>query len=124
MTLNNVLAPIVTAMEVLRLRTRDEKSREMLALMGGHARRGKELIQQITTLAEGIEGCAPKSNRRIYCETSKNFWPNICRRDHPGIRGGRGFMGDVGIVDADLPGRCSTCVVWRRSGCRMAAFCG
>jgi CheY-like chemotaxis protein len=53
--LNNVLAPIVTAMEVLQMRTEDEKSQELIALIRRHARHGAELTQQIATLAEGVE---------------------------------------------------------------------
>jgi len=91
--LNNVLAPIVTAMEVLQLSTRDEGSRQMLELIGRQARHGTELIQQITTLAEGIElvhsGIQPQSimrdlkkflaektpkNITLEFEASKDLW--------------------------------------------------
>ncbi|HTB63833.1 MAG TPA: response regulator [Opitutales bacterium] len=53
--LNNVLAPIMTSMEVLRMRFTDEKTDHLLSLIQRQARQGIDLVQQILSLAEGAE---------------------------------------------------------------------
>jgi hypothetical protein len=54
--LNNMLAPIITSIEVLRLRAPDEQARQMLAIIDRSARHGAELVQQVLSFARGIEG--------------------------------------------------------------------
>jgi two-component system cell cycle sensor histidine kinase/response regulator CckA len=53
--LNNVLAPIMTAVQLLRDRTTDKRSIEMLSTLELSTTRGAELIRQVLTFARGIE---------------------------------------------------------------------
>ncbi len=54
--LNNVLAPITLGVEMLRQRTPDADSQEMLSLMGSSAHRGAGMIRQILAFARGLKG--------------------------------------------------------------------
>ncbi len=54
--LNNVLTPIMLAIEFLKERATDARSLEMLETMGGSARRGAAMIGQVLTFARGKEG--------------------------------------------------------------------
>ena len=56
--LNNILTPILTSTQLLPLRlvNVDEKSRELLKMQQKSAKRGAELIQQILSFAQGVEG--------------------------------------------------------------------
>ena len=54
--LNNVLAPILLASEILRSRAQTDSERNMLATMEACARRGANIIRQVLTFARGIEG--------------------------------------------------------------------
>ncbi len=54
--LNNVLAPIVMGVELLRSRVPDEQCQNVLRTMAGSARRGAEMVKQVLTFARGQEG--------------------------------------------------------------------
>lgn len=54
--LNNILSPILTAVQVLQVRFDDEKSQKILATMESNVRRGADMIKQILTFARGAEG--------------------------------------------------------------------
>ncbi|GEM_PF-852783 len=54
--LNNVLAPILLAIEVLRRRIPDENSRAVLTTLETSAQRGKDIIKQVLTFARGVRG--------------------------------------------------------------------
>jgi PAS domain S-box-containing protein len=56
--LNNILTPILTSTQLLPLRlvNVDEQSRELLKMQQKSAKRGAELIQQILSFAQGVEG--------------------------------------------------------------------
>ena len=54
--LNNVLAPIIMASEILRSKAQTDSERNMLATMEACARRGAHIIRQVLTFARGIEG--------------------------------------------------------------------
>jgi two-component system cell cycle sensor histidine kinase/response regulator CckA len=54
--LNNVLAPILLSLEMLREVVVDEDGREFLGLLQGSAQRGAELVKQVLSFARGVEG--------------------------------------------------------------------
>lgn len=54
--LNNVLSPILTAVELLRMRLSDESSQRLLNILHTNAVRGSEMIQQVLSFARGVEG--------------------------------------------------------------------
>ncbi|MCS7210050.1 MAG: PAS domain S-box protein [Chloroherpetonaceae bacterium] len=54
--MNNVLAPILTGLLLLRKQNPDEQSRRWIALLEESAIRGKELIKQILSFARGNSG--------------------------------------------------------------------
>jgi PAS domain S-box-containing protein len=54
--LNNILAPILIAAQVLRLKMRDEEDRQLLSRIETSAQRGGDVLKQLLTFARGIEG--------------------------------------------------------------------
>jgi PAS domain S-box-containing protein len=54
--LNNVLAPIVMASELLNLSAQTDEQRRLLLLIYGSAQRGSDFVRQILTFASGMQG--------------------------------------------------------------------
>lgn len=54
--LNNVLAPIMMAIDILKLSITDPRALEILALIGTSARRGADMVSQVLSFARGVEG--------------------------------------------------------------------
>jgi len=54
--LNNVLAPILMSIDLLRLTSHDERSRAVLSTIETSAKRGAEMVKQILSFARGVEG--------------------------------------------------------------------
>jgi len=54
--LNNVLSPILTAVELLQMRFQDESSQRLLNILYTNALRGSEMIKQVLSFARGVEG--------------------------------------------------------------------
>ncbi|MGH1366554.1 MAG: PAS domain S-box protein [Calditrichia bacterium] len=54
--LNNVLAPILTAVQILQVRFDDNKSQRILDTIEANVKRGADMIKQILTFARGVEG--------------------------------------------------------------------
>ena len=54
--LNNVLAPILVSIELLRTDDRDPERLESLATIEASAKRGAAMVQQVLTFARGVEG--------------------------------------------------------------------
>lgn len=54
--LNNVLTPILMAVELLQRKLPDEKSQRLLSTLNVNARRGADLIKQVLSFARGLEG--------------------------------------------------------------------
>ncbi len=54
--LNNMLAPIITALELLKLKVSDGDSQDLLALLGSSAHRGADMVRQVLSFARGVEG--------------------------------------------------------------------
>jgi PAS domain S-box-containing protein len=54
--LNNVLAPVIMSVDLLKHRLADAADREILDIVGASARRGADMVQQILSFARGLEG--------------------------------------------------------------------
>ena len=54
--LNNVLSPIVMAIDMLQLRSTDETSRKWLEVLRSNAERGGNMVRQVLSFARGVEG--------------------------------------------------------------------
>ena len=70
--LNNVLSPILTAVELLQMRFTDESSQRLLNILHTNAVRGGEMIKQVLSFARGIEGeCAPLQPKHLIKEITR-----------------------------------------------------
>ena len=54
--LNNVLAPIMMSVEMLKEKFKDESSRRMLSILETSAKRGAGMVKQVLTFARGVDG--------------------------------------------------------------------
>ena len=54
--LNNVLAPVLMSIELLRLQIPDQNAQRLLKTIEQSTRRGADLVRQVLTCARGIEG--------------------------------------------------------------------
>jgi PAS domain S-box-containing protein len=54
--LNNVLAPIMMSIDLLRLRETDPRRLEVLSTIEGSARRGADMVKQVLSFARGVVG--------------------------------------------------------------------
>jgi PAS domain S-box-containing protein len=54
--LNNVLAPIIMAIELLKITIRDEGERRVLDTIAASAQRGADMVRQVLSFARGVEG--------------------------------------------------------------------
>ena len=54
--LNNVLSPILMAVDMLRLKTTDESSKKWLDVLRTNAERGGNMVRQVLSFARGVEG--------------------------------------------------------------------
>src|SRR5215213_5123024 len=54
--LNNVLSPILMAIDMLQLRVTDESSKRWFEVLRGNAERGGSMVRQVLSFARGVEG--------------------------------------------------------------------
>jgi PAS domain S-box-containing protein len=54
--LNNILAPIMMSIEVLRLKATDPQSKHILDTIAGNSMRGADIVRQLLSFARGLEG--------------------------------------------------------------------
>ena len=54
--LNNILSPILTAVQLLELEATDDDTRRLLAVLRGNAERGGEMVKHVLAFARGVEG--------------------------------------------------------------------
>jgi two-component system cell cycle sensor histidine kinase/response regulator CckA len=54
--LNNVLSPILMAIDMLQMKTTDETSKKWLAVLRTNAERGGDMVRQVLSFARGVEG--------------------------------------------------------------------
>jgi PAS domain S-box-containing protein len=70
--LNNVLSPILTAIELLQMRFTDQDSQRLLNILHTNAIRGSEMVKQVLSFARGVEGdYAPLQPRNLIKEIIK-----------------------------------------------------
>ena len=54
--LNNVLAPILLSVEILKEKFQDAQSQRMLSIVESSAKRGADMVKQVLTFARGVDG--------------------------------------------------------------------
>lgn len=54
--LNNILSPILMAVEILKLKTNDEDALQWLSILQTNSERGADMVKQVLSFARGIEG--------------------------------------------------------------------
>jgi PAS domain S-box-containing protein len=54
--LNNVLSPIMMALEVMKMRFPDAESQDLLSILSSSAQRGADMVRQVLSFARGVEG--------------------------------------------------------------------
>ena len=54
--LNNVLSPILMAIDMLQLKVTDEESRRWFEVLRANAKRGGDMVRQVLSFARGVEG--------------------------------------------------------------------
>lgn len=54
--LNNMLGPILMAIELLKMKFTDPDSEELISMIGSSAQRGASMVSQVLSFARGIEG--------------------------------------------------------------------
>ncbi len=54
--LNNVLGPIITSLELLKMQFPDPQSTDLLEIIGASAKRGAAMVKQVLSFARGAEG--------------------------------------------------------------------
>jgi PAS domain S-box-containing protein len=54
--LNNVLSPILMAVQMLQLKIKDEASQQLLNMLQTNAERGGNMVRQVLSFARGVEG--------------------------------------------------------------------
>jgi PAS domain S-box-containing protein len=54
--LNNILSPILMAVEILKLKTDDKEMGQWLSILQTNAERGADMVKQVLSFARGIEG--------------------------------------------------------------------
>ncbi len=91
--LNNVLAPILMSIDLLRLTSRDERAQAVLSTIETSARRGADMVQQILSFARGVEGRRMLINISTIIEDVRHLVQDTFPKD---IR----FQADLG---EDLP---------------------
>ncbi len=70
--LNNVLAPILMSVDVLREKITDPQARRMLSILETSAQRGADMVKQVLTFARGVEGeRAPLQTRHLMRDVAK-----------------------------------------------------
>lgn len=60
--LNNVLAPIMMSIGILKLNETDEKRLRLLSSIESSAQRGADMVNQVLSFARGVEGCRVSMN--------------------------------------------------------------
>jgi PAS domain S-box-containing protein len=70
--LNNVLAPILMSVELLRSQEKDPRRQDILATMEASARRGADMVRQVLSFARGVEGShAPVQTDQLLADLEK-----------------------------------------------------
>ncbi len=79
--LNNVLAPILMSIDLLRLTNRDERSKAVLSTIETSAKRGAHMVKQILSFARGVEGERMTINVRHIIEDMQHLVQDTFPKD-------------------------------------------
>jgi PAS domain S-box-containing protein len=79
--LNNVLAPILMSIDLLRLTSRDERSKSVLSTIETSAKRGAGMVKQILSFARGVEGERTTINVRHIIEEMQHLVQDTFPKD-------------------------------------------
>jgi PAS domain S-box-containing protein len=79
--LNNILAPISMAIELLKMRVPDERSNELLDTISNSAKRGSNMVRQVLSFASGMEGCRVEVHPRQLILEIENILRDTFLRD-------------------------------------------
>ncbi|MEI9999778.1 MAG: ATP-binding protein [Verrucomicrobiota bacterium] len=83
--LNNILAPIMLAIEMLRKVATDERSERLLQTIGTSAKRGADIVRQVFSFARGVEGerleIQPKHLLNELAQIIRDTFPKDIRLD-------------------------------------------
>jgi two-component system, cell cycle sensor histidine kinase and response regulator CckA len=96
--LNNVLSPILLAMNLLKSNMKDESSRQMLTLVEESARRGTDMVKQVTMLSKGVAGARMNLQPRHLIRELRKF---IDQSFPKNIRFEMDNPGSLPLVNAD-----------------------
>lgn len=54
--LNNSLAPVIMALDLLKMRFTDDESQDLISMLATSAQRGADMVRQVLSFARGVEG--------------------------------------------------------------------
>jgi PAS domain S-box-containing protein len=70
--LNNVLGPILTAVQIFKKKLPDEQSQKLIGVLESTVQRGADLVRQVLTFSRGVEGArAPLVITQLVLEIEK-----------------------------------------------------
>jgi two-component system, cell cycle sensor histidine kinase and response regulator CckA len=96
--LNNVLAPILLAMGLLKNNLKDESSQQLLTLVEESARRGSDMVKQVTMLGRGVAGARMNLQPRHLIRELQKFVDQSFPKN---IRFEMDTPGNLPLVNAD-----------------------
>jgi PAS domain S-box-containing protein len=83
--LNNILAPIMMSIELLKENATDEESQTILKTIGLSAKRGADIVRQVLSFARGIEGqrveIQPRHLMKDLAQIMRDTFPRDIRLD-------------------------------------------
>ena len=81
--LNNIIAPITLAAQVLQLQHQDRETQTLLATIESSAQRGAEIVRQVLTFGQGLEGdrllIQPRHLLKEMARVAKETFPKTIR---------------------------------------------
>ena len=108
--LNNVLAPLMMAVGMLREQTRDAQSRTYLDMLDKCAQRGADIVRQVLTFARGVEGAKvlvdPKHLINDMVRIARETFPRSIEIDCRLTNTGWGILGDATQIQQVLMNLC------------------
>jgi len=88
--LNNILAPISMAIELLKMRIPDERGTELLDTIAASAKRGADMVGQVLSFARGMEGRRVEIQpRQLILEVEKIMRDTFLKNVSFEVRAGR-----------------------------------
>ncbi|RYD20746.1 MAG: GAF domain-containing protein [Verrucomicrobiaceae bacterium] len=96
--LNNILAPISMAIELLKMRSPDSRSSELLDTISGSAHRAADMVRQVLSFARGMEGRRVEVHpRQLIAEIEIILRDTVLKQIELEVRAGR----ELWVVQGD-----------------------